>query len=219
MKRKTVYERIMKRAAPIALVILVVAAFAYYGTGKEKAMASQPEPETLPETAETVSFGAGCFWCVEAVFQRVEGVLKVTSGYQGGHKENPTYKEVCAGTTGHAEVIQVQYDPDKVSFDSLLDLFWKAHDPTQLNRQGADVGTQYRSAIYTTTAEQRSAAESALKKLNDEDAFNKPVVTEIAEAGPFYAAEDYHQDYYNNNRRAPYCTFNITPKLKKLGME
>jgi peptide-methionine (S)-S-oxide reductase len=208
----------LKFVAPFAGVLLL-GALAYFGTGKEKPMLTAKSDAPLPDRAETISFGAGCFWCTEAVYQRVDGVLRVTSGYQGGHAEKPTYKEVCAGTTGHAEVIRVDYDPEKVAFDTLLETFWKSHDPTQLNRQGADIGTQYRSAVYTTTQAQKEAAEAAKEKLNEDNTFGKPVVTEIAEAGPFFAAEDYHQDYYNNNRRAPYCAFNITPKLKKLGME
>lgn len=167
---------------------------------------------------EQVSFGGGCFWCVEAVFQRLDGVLRATSGYQGGTTSNPTYEQVCRGGTGHAEVVQIEYDQTQISFDELLDVFWRCHDPTQLNRQGPDVGDQYRSAIYTTTEEQLTQAQEAKQRLNDENAFGKPVVTEIKPADTFYPAEAYHQDYFNSHRMAPYCLFNIAPKLKKLGM-
>jgi peptide-methionine (S)-S-oxide reductase len=180
---------------------------------------SPPSPPVDPANVERVSFGAGCFWCVEAVFQRMKGVISVTSGYQGGETANPTYREICSGTTGHAEVIQVEYDKTTASFDDLLDLFWQSHDPSTLNRQGPDRGTQYRSAIFYTTEAQREAAEKSKRAADASGAFSHPIVTEITAAPTFYPAEDYHQDYYNNNRNAPYCAFNIKPKLKKLGME
>lgn len=173
-----------------------------------------------PETGnqhhlDTATFGAGCFWCTEAQFQQLEGVEKVVSGYEGGHVANPTYKEVCSGTTGHAEVCDIYYDPSKISYDELLAAFWTSHDPTQLNRQGNDVGTQYRSAIFYHNEAQKKTAEAYKDKLNAEKAWDKPVVTEIVPAGPFYKAEDYHQDYYNQNGSAPYCTFVVGPKVEK----
>lgn len=164
---------------------------------------------------DTATFGTGCFWCTEAIFQEVEGVLKVTSGYSGGHVANPTYKDVCTGETGHAEVIQVVYDPSKISFDELLEIFWQTHDPTTLNKQGNDVGTQYRSAIFYHSNEQKEKAEKYKADLDKSGAFDKPIVTEISPYTTFYSAEDYHQDYYNNNGSQPYCYFVIRPKLEK----
>lgn len=163
---------------------------------------------------DTATFGAGCFWCVEAVYQSLDGVIKVTSGYSGGTTVNPTYKQVCTGTTGHAEVCEVIYDPQKISYKDLLEAFWSAHDPTTLNRQGNDVGTQYRSVIFYHNAEQKLLAETYLKKLNDEHAFAKPVVTVIEPFTIFYPAEDYHQDYYELNGHEPYCQIVIAPKLE-----
>jgi len=175
---------------------------------------------TTPPAATTgeyvlATFGNGCFWCTEAIFQQVEGVVKIVSGYSGGKVKNPTYKEVCSGLTGHAEVIQLTFDPAVVSYDELLEIFWKTHDPTTLNRQGADVGTQYRSVIFYHTEEQKSLAESYKKKLDEAGAFNAPIVTEISPAVTFYPAEDYHQNYYNLNGNAPYCSYVIQPKLEK----
>lgn len=166
------------------------------------------------ENLETATFGAGCFWCVEAVFERLEGVESVTAGYTGGTVPNPTYEQVCTGRTGHAEVAQIRYDPAKITYDQLLDLFWKSHDPTTLDRQGADVGTQYRSAIFYHNAEQKKAAEQS--KARAAKLFEAPLVTEIVPLTTFYPAENYHQDYYRNNPHAPYCLFVIRPKLKKL---
>lgn len=164
---------------------------------------------------ETATFGAGCFWCVEAIFQQLEGVESVSSGYSGGKIKNPTYREVCSGLTGHAEVIQVVYDPNRISFVDLLEAFWGSHDPTTLNRQGADTGTQYRSVIFYHNEEQRKLSEEYKDKLNSENAFGKPVVTEISPFSVFYKAEDYHQNYYNANGDQPYCRMVIGPKLEK----
>lgn len=164
---------------------------------------------------DTAIFGAGCFWCVEAIFQQLEGVEKVASGYSGGARENPTYDQVCSGATGHAEVIQVIYDPAKISFVDLLEVFWGVHDPTTLNRQGADVGTQYRSVIFYTNADQKKLAEDYKKKLNASGAFPQPVVTEISPLKSFYVAENYHQNYFNENGNQPYCSLVIRPKLDK----
>jgi len=164
---------------------------------------------------DTATFGTGCFWCTEAIFQQLNGVKKVTSGYSGGHVANPTYKEVCTGTTGHAECIQLLYDPKQISFDELLEVFWQTHDPTTLNRQGNDVGTQYRSAIFYHTPEQKKIAEHYKQELNDKKVYDSPIVTEIVAFDRFYPAEDYHQNYYNDNGDQPYCNFVIRPKVEK----
>lgn len=164
---------------------------------------------------QIATFGNGCFWCTEAIFQQVKGVEKVTSGYMGGHVKNPTYKQVCTGTTGHAEVLQILYDSSTVNYDELLEVFWKTHDPTTLNRQGNDVGPQYRSVVFYHSDEQRQLAEKYKKALNESGIFTKPIVTEITPASEFYAAEDYHQNYYNSNPEQPYCYFVIRPKVEK----
>ena len=169
-------------------------------------------------TNQVAMFGAGCFWCTEAVFQRTPGVKKTTPGYAGGHVKNPTYQDVCTGETGHAEVTRIEFDPAQVTYEQLLKVFWEVHDPTSLNRQGADAGTQYRSAIFTFTPEQKAAAEAAKAALQKSGAYKRPIVTEIVPAGEFYPAEDYHQNYYNDNKNAPYCRLVIQPKLKKLGV-
>jgi peptide-methionine (S)-S-oxide reductase len=166
---------------------------------------------------EQATFGAGCFWCVEAVFERLEGVKSVVAGYTGGSKLNPTYEEVCTGKTGHAEVARITYDPAMVKFETLLEWFWKSHDPTTLNKQGADVGTQYRSAVFYHDENQRVIAEKS--KAATQAMFSDPIVTEITELTKFYEAENYHQDYYKNNPNAPYCAFVIKPKLKKLKLD
>ena len=165
---------------------------------------------------EKATFGAGCFWCVEAVFQRLEGVKDVVPGYCGGEKDNPTYEEICTGMTGHAEVAQITFDPATISFDELLNMFWKSHDPTTRNRQGNDVGTQYRSAIFYHNEEQRSAAERSKENLDNSKIFSNQIVTEIITLDKFWPAEDYHNDYYNNNPNQPYCRIVIKPKLDKL---
>lgn len=165
---------------------------------------------------DTATFGSGCFWCSEAIFQRLDGVEKVVSGYSGGAIENPSYDQVCSGTTGHAEVIEVLYDPAKISFDELLSVFWKTHDPTTLNRQGNDTGTQYRSVIFYHNDEQQQKAEHYKEELNKSGAWPNPVVTAIEPIKNFYSAENYHQDYYNNNgTRNMYCQYVIRPKLEK----
>lgn len=165
---------------------------------------------------ELATFGAGCFWCVEAVFQDLQGVQKVVSGYSNGRIANPTYREVCSGLTGHAEVIQITYDPQVISFKELLEVFWKTHDPTTLNRQGNDTGTQYRSGVYYHNDEQKRLAEEYKQKLNDAHAFDNPIVTEIEPLKSFYPAEDYHQNYYKQNGHEPYCQFVARPKVEKV---
>lgn len=168
-----------------------------------------------PNNMDTATFGAGCFWCVEAIFQNLEGVEKVSSGYTGGHVPNPSYEEVCTGVTGHAEVARILFNPEVISFEELLEVFWQTHDPTTLNRQGADVGTQYRSAIFYHNEEQKRLAEEYKRKLNESGAFNNPVITEISPLTVFYEAENYHQDYYRNNGDQPYCRLVIKPKMEK----
>lgn len=177
--------------------------------------AQQVDQATQNDTLQTATLGAGCFWCVEAIFQRLKGVRSVKSGYSGGTVKNPGYREVCSGRTGHAEVVQVTFDPRELSFDELLEVFWKTHDPTTMNRQGNDVGTQYRSAVFYHTEEQRQIAESYKQKLNEAKVYPSPIVTEITPFKEFYAAEDYHQDYYNQNSNEGYCRYVIQPKLEK----
>jgi peptide-methionine (S)-S-oxide reductase len=167
-----------------------------------------------PATA-LATFGAGCFWCTEAVYLKLKGVLKVTSGYTGGKIPNPTYQAVCTGTTGHAEVIQVEYDPSVITFDQMLDVFFHTHDPTTLNRQGADTGTQYRSAVFYHDEAQKTAAEQMIKDLNASGEFKSPIVTTLEKLGKFYPAEDYHQDYFKLNPGNPYCQAVIVPKVSK----
>lgn len=165
---------------------------------------------------QTAIFGGGCFWCIEAVFQRLEGVISAESGYSGGQVENPTYRQVCGGDTGHVEVVRVTFDADRISYHDLLDVFFEVHDPTTPNRQGNDVGEQYRSVIYYTNDEQKMEAEETIARLNAQRRFPTPIVTTVEPAQKFYAAEDYHQEYYDNNRMQPYCMFVISPKVKKL---
>ena len=178
-----------------------------------------PAEKSTDNATEVATFGAGCFWCVEAVLEQLGGVLDVTSGYMGGAIQKPTYEQVCSGTTGHAEVVQVRFDRERISYDKLLDYFWKLHDPTTLNRQGNDVGTQYRSAIFYHSEAQREAAEKSKKAVEASGAFADPIVTEIAPAAPLFKAEGYHQDYYRLNKEASYCRFVIVPKLDKLGLK
>ena len=166
------------------------------------------------ELLEVATLGGGCFWCVEAVFERVEGVVDVVSGYAGGHKKNPTYNDVTSGNTGHAEVCQISFNPSEISFEGILEIFWQAHDPTTLNRQGNDSGTQYRSAIYFHDKKQEEIAVSSMKKASKN--FKDPLTTELKALDKFYLAEVYHQDYFENNPNVPYCTFVIAPKLNKL---
>ena len=164
---------------------------------------------------ETATFGSGCFWCTEAIFDQLKGVESAISGYSGGTIKNPSYKEVCTGRTGHAEVVQVNYNPEIITFKELLEVFWQTHDPTTLNRQGADVGTQYRSAIFYHNQEQKELAETYKKKLDEAGVFDNPIVTEITEFKHFYKAEESHQEYYVNNKSQSYCSFVITPKVEK----
>lgn len=164
---------------------------------------------------DTATLGAGCFWCVEAVFQQLDGVLKVTSGYSGGHVVNPTYEQVCNKNTGHVEVAQIVYDPSKLTFDELLEVFWKTHDPTTVDQQGNDRGPQYRSAIFYDSPEQKKKAEEYKSELDKSGAWGKPIVTTIEPLENFYVAENYHQNYFNNNPDQMYCRYVIQPKLEK----
>ncbi len=166
---------------------------------------------------ETAVLGGGCFWCLEAVYKRIEGVKSVVSGYAGGSKPDPTYEQVCLGSTGHAEVVQVEYDPEVASYERILEIFWKAHDPTSLNRQGADVGSQYRSIILYRNEAQREAAERSREQVARR--YDRPIVTELRPLEAFYPAEDYHQDYFAKNPHAAYCAFVIRPKLQKMGLK
>jgi peptide-methionine (S)-S-oxide reductase len=170
----------------------------------------------VPEGLERATFGAGCFWCAEAVFQQLRGVRSVVSGYSGGSVKNPTYQHVCAGATGHAEVIQVDFDPKVITYAELLEVFWKTHDPTTLNRQGNDVGPQYRSVIFYHSPQQRELAEHYKEKLDDSGAFRAPIVTEIAPFAEFYPAEEYHQNYFVDHPRQTYCALFIGPKIEKV---
>ena len=168
-----------------------------------------------PSNLEIATFGGGCFWCIEAIFQQLEGVTKVESGYSGGNTENPTYKEVCSGNTGHAEVCQITFNPKIISFDELLEVFWEIHDPTTLNRQGNDIGTQYRSIILYHSEEQKQKADDYKNYIDKSGIWENPIVTEIVPFEKFYKAENYHQNYYYQNSDQPYCSYVITPKIEK----
>jgi len=168
------------------------------------------------DNLNVITLGAGCFWCVEAVFQDLKGVKSVESGYMGGQVKNPTYNAVCSGTTGHAEVARITYDPNVIAFESIIAVFFKTHDPTTLNRQGNDHGTQYRSAIFYSTEEQKESADNIIAQLNKENAYPRPIVTEVSPEVVFYKAENYHQDYFNVNGGNSYCTYVIQPKLDKM---
>src|SRR5271154_6921889 len=178
------------------------------------ALAQPTNTMNTTNKTEIADLGGGCFWCMEAVFERLPGVISVTSGFAGGTTENPTYREVCSETTGHAEVTEIEFDPAKISYDKLLEVFWQAHDPTTLNRQGADEGTSYRSIIFYRDKKQQLLAEKS--KLAAQENFKNPIVTEIVPLKKFYKAEDYHQQYFDNNSNAPYCQVVIAPKLEKL---
>lgn len=202
---------------PLLSLIALFLPFTLSCTAQKTEPPSSMLTEEEKASLETATFGAGCFWCVEAVFESLDGVKAVESGYMGGKTEDPTYREVSSGETGHAEVTRVYFDPGVISYETLLDWLWRSHDPTTLNRQGADVGTQYRSAVFYHSEEQRKVAEAS--KAAAQSMFDSPIVTEISPASTFYVAEDYHQDYYKQNKSAPYCQMVIRPKLKKLDLE
>lgn len=206
-------RKMNKRFLIILPVFIMLGVLVYAGDGRNeinKFMTMNVEVKT-----DTATLAAGCFWCVEAVFERLEGVLEVVSGYSGGHVNNPSYEEVCTGNTGHAEVCQIIFDPDQISFIEILEVFWKTHDPTTLNRQGADVGTQYRSAIFYHSEEQRKEAEYHKNKLNESGYYSDPVVTEIVPFDEFFKAGNYHQEYYKLHGSQPYCNLVIKPKVEK----
>ena len=199
----------MKQLCGFTLLVLVAWGLSSALNAKEDSVSEyKPDP-----SLSLATFGGGCFWCTEALLETLDGVKSVVSGYSGGHKENPTYKEVCAETTGHAEVVQVAFNPETISFEELLSYFWQAHDPTTLNRQGNDIGTQYRSVIFYHDEAQKAAAEKSMKEAAD--SFDDPIVTQIAAFEKFYPAEDYHQDFFRKNPSQGYCYFVIKPKLQK----
>lgn len=203
---------------PISLLssaLTFVACVAPPNTTPKNERTMDNEVQASTPGSDTATFGAGCFWCVEAVFSEMKGVSKVVSGYAGGTVVDPTYKQVCTGTTGHAEVARIIYDPKVVTFDELLEVFWQTHDPTTLNSQGADVGTQYRSVIFYHNVEQQRTAEHYKAELDKSGAFDKPIVTEISPLPTFYAAENYHQEYYAQNPDQGYCQYVIRPKVEK----
>jgi peptide-methionine (S)-S-oxide reductase len=193
-----------------SLILITAALFCSQFTIHHSQFTMQDNP-----TYDTATFGTGCFWCTEAIFQQLDGVIKVTSGYSGGHVINPTYEQVCSKTTGHAECLNIVYDKAKISFDQLLEVFWEYHDPTTLNKQGADEGPQYRSVIFYHNDEQKHKAEKYKAELDRSGAYNNPIVTAIEPFKNFYPAEDYHQDYYRLHGSAPYCQFVIRPKVEK----
>lgn len=198
--------------------ILLLLVFNYAGCDESKTHIKEQETKIMSTEnirTDTATFGSGCFWCTEAIFERVNGVINVVSGYSGGHVNNPTYEEVCSGSTGHAECTQITFNPDIISYDELLEIFWKTHDPTTLNRQGNDVGTQYRSVVFYHNEEQKQKAEYYKKKLEEEKIWEDPIVTEISPVTKFFIAEKYHQNYYENNPYQGYCAYVITPKIEK----
>jgi peptide-methionine (S)-S-oxide reductase len=215
------HKTILASLVVLSAVFVIAAEFRGGATMDDKnfPVLSPDEVSTAKAPAgktELATFGTGCFWCTEAVFQQLKGVSKVVSGYSGGQVVNPSYRQVCTGLTGHAEVIQITYDPAVITFPELLEVFWRSHDPTTLNRQGNDFGPQYRSAIFTHTEQQKKQAELYKRKVDAAKVFSDPVVTEIVPFTVFYPAEDYHQNYYNQNSRQPYCRAIIRPKLDKL---
>lgn len=204
----------MNRVYSVLLAALFSAVVAQTTSGEDMNAPMEPKESKL----ETATLAGGCFWCIEAVFEQTPGVKNVVSGYIGGIEPNPSYDQVCSGRTGHAEACQITFDPSIISFNQLLDVFWGAHDPTQLNRQGNDIGTQYRSAVFYHSDEQKKTTEESIAALNASGHYKDKVVTTLEPAGVFYAAEAYHQEYYRNNRAQPYCQYVIKPKLKKLGL-
>jgi len=219
----------IKKNKTIMLVTILVTAFSFWGSAYGKTINiknTMGNTENLTSTTgnnhygnlastDTITLGGGCFWCVEAVYEMLKGVIKVESGYSGGKVKNPSYREVCTGTTGHAEVVQITFDNSKTSMEEILKVFFTVHDPTSLNKQGADTGPQYRSVIFFRNEQQRKTAMSIIDDLNNGKVYDKPIVTQVAPFTAFYKAEDYHQDYYNQNKEAPYCKIVIQPKLEK----
>ncbi len=202
----------------IAVLTLITISCQSKGKENEQLISENKEPVKMEveKGLEVATFGGGCFWCTEAIFLELDGVKKVESGYIGGKTANPTYEEVSTGTTGHAEATQITFDPTKISFGELLEIFFATHDPTTFNRQGADVGTQYRSEVFYHNDEQKKITEDYIKVLNAENTYGKPVVTRVSAASKFYVAEDYHQNYYARNKEKSYCSYVITPKVDKV---
>ena len=213
-------EEFARPIVPLLVISLALFSATFFirpgeGEDAEKSAGKSAQPKDQPRPLEKATFGGGCFWCTEAIFERLKGVRSVVSGYSGGQVVNPTYKAVCSGNTGHAEVTQITYDPAEISYDELLEVFWRTHDPTTLNRQGLDVGTQYRSVVFFHNPEQERLAGEYKRKLDASGAFGSRIVTQIDPFEKFYSAEDYHQDYYRQNSRAQYCAVVIAPKLEK----
>lgn len=205
----------MKKIISTLVVGFILISCTDYQANPKEELNQNKTKQTDKMGIDTITLGAGCFWCVEAIFVDIKGVESVTSGYAGGTIKNPSYKEVCTGRTGHAEVIQLVYNPEIISLAKLLEVFWQVHDPTTLNRQGGDVGTQYRSAIFYHNEEQKEVATKILNKLNEEQVFVNPIVTEITAFSNFYPAEDYHKDYFELNGENPYCKAVVRPKVDK----
>lgn len=209
----------VSRVVIFPLIALLIGIALAANEEKTEPIVQKPMSSEKPEKLEVATLGAGCFWCVEAVFERINGVYDVKPGYTGGETKDPTYEQIVTGRTGHAEVAQLEFDPEQISFSEILDVFFKSHDPTTLNRQGNDVGTQYRSAIFYYDEAQKAAAEATIAKWDAAKSYDDPIVTEVTPLDVFYEAEDYHNDYYTNNPNAGYCSYVIRPKLKKLGLE
>lgn len=206
----------MRPAISVLLFLMLVFGLVFRTTKTTQAKhVDKPSNMTTTQANDTATFAGGCFWCIDAIYREIKGVVEVKSGYTGGKTVNPTYSEVCTGETGHAEAVQIVYDPKKVSYAQLLEVFFTVHNPTTLNRQGADVGTQYRSAIFYHNQAQKELAELVIQRLTEAGAYPDPIVTEVVPFKTFYVAENYHQDYFENNRRQPYCQMVIQPKMEK----
>lgn len=203
----------MKKTRPIYLLVWMLCIAC---SSQSQTQVAENKSMSTKANLEIATLGGGCFWCVEAVFQRIKGVESVVSGYTGGTKANPTYEDICTGKTGHAEVVQVYFDPSVISYEEILYVFFHTHDPTTLNKQGNDVGTQYRSAVFFADEKQKQAAEKVIQQVQTEGTWKNPIVTEVAALGTFYKAEEYHQNYYNNNSSQGYCVYVINPKVEKL---
>lgn len=206
----------------IVLVCVAAIGFGLFNKNESKTVQTKKLQSNLKgesATLETATLAGGCFWCIETIFNDLKGVEKVVSGYSGGTTKNPTYEQVSSGNTGHAEVVQITFDPSVISYEKLLEIYFHIHDPTTLNKQGADVGTQYRSAIFYNDDEQKKTAESVKENIGQSGLWDSPIVTEITKLDKFYSAEDYHQDYYNNNKQNSYCSFVIAPKVRKFYKE
>jgi peptide-methionine (S)-S-oxide reductase len=213
---KNTSRNITTNFSALILLSLTLCTSIFGQSGESKKMASSKTNQTMENgNLETITLAGGCYWCIEAIYQRLDGVVKVESGFSGGKMKNPSYRDVCSGETGHAEAVQITYDKTKTSLDEIFKVFFTVHDPTTLNRQGADAGTQYRSAIFYRTDEQKKTAESIIADLTKAKVYSDPIVTEITPFTVFYKAEDYHQDYYNQHGSQPYCQIVIRPKLEK----